>query len=142
MEIFITREHLPVDTCKDDVRGVFYEAVVAFLVVPITLDIQVIIKRVKRAMDYIKVAINEEPYLEGNTGDMIFGIAELIVYISAIKTLQPGDLIITGSPKGLGRHTAPIRFLNPGDHITITIDPIGELTNPVLEESRPNAKNL
>lgn len=82
----------------------------------------------------IKVAINNDPYLEGRTSDMIFSIPELIAYVSAIKTLQPGDMIITGSPKGLGRRPAPIRYLNPGDMITITIDPIGELTNPVLEE--------
>jgi 2-keto-4-pentenoate hydratase/2-oxohepta-3-ene-1,7-dioic acid hydratase in catechol pathway len=82
----------------------------------------------------IKVTINHEPYLEGRTGDMIFGIAELIAYISAIKALQPGDMIITGSPKSLGRHPVPIRFLNPGDTITITIESIGELTNPVIEE--------
>lgn len=84
----------------------------------------------------IKVTINDEPYLEGSTGDMIFSIPELIAYISAMKSLEPGDLIITGSPKGLGRHPAPIRFLNPGDTITITIDSIGELTNPVIAEGR------
>jgi 2-keto-4-pentenoate hydratase/2-oxohepta-3-ene-1,7-dioic acid hydratase in catechol pathway len=84
----------------------------------------------------IKVTINNEPYLEGSTSDMIFSIAKLIAYISAIKSLQPGDLIITGSPKGLGRHPAPIRFLNPGDTITIAIDSIGELTNPVIEEKQ------
>lgn len=87
----------------------------------------------------IHVSINDKPYLVGHTGDMIFGIADLIAYISSFKTLAPGDLIVTGSPKSLGSRPAAVQYLKPGDSITITIDPIGKLTNPVQDEERYNA---
>lgn len=87
----------------------------------------------------IKVAINDQPYLEGSTRDMIFGIEQLIAYISAIKRLEPGDMIVTGSPKGLGNRPSAVRYLKPGDSIAIMIDPIGVLNNGVSKEERDDA---
>jgi 2-keto-4-pentenoate hydratase/2-oxohepta-3-ene-1,7-dioic acid hydratase in catechol pathway len=59
-----------------------------------------------------------------STKDMIFPIFELVAYISSIMTLEAGDLILTGTPAGVGE-------LKPGDHVTVTIEGIGELTNLV-----------
>lgn len=62
---------------------------------------------------------------DGNSSDMIFTVAELIAYISSVMTLQPGDLIATGTPSGVG----PMR---PGDHIELSIAGIGQLHFPVV----------
>ena len=62
---------------------------------------------------------------------MIFSVAEVVSFISQAITLEPGDLILTGTPAGVGFARQPKIFLRPGDEITIEIDGIGALTNPV-----------
>jgi 2-keto-4-pentenoate hydratase/2-oxohepta-3-ene-1,7-dioic acid hydratase in catechol pathway len=62
---------------------------------------------------------------------MVFGVAEIIAFISQAITLEPGDLIATGTPAGVGAFRKPAAFMQPGDEITIEIDGIGTLTNPV-----------
>jgi 2-keto-4-pentenoate hydratase/2-oxohepta-3-ene-1,7-dioic acid hydratase in catechol pathway len=67
----------------------------------------------------------------GSTTDMIFGIPELLEFLSQTVTLQPGDIISTGTPAGTGMGFSPPQFLQPGDEVTVAIDGLGELTNGV-----------
>ena len=68
----------------------------------------------------------------GNSKDMLFNIAALISDISSGVTLEPGDVISTGSPQGVGAAMDPPTFLQPGDVVACTIDRIGTLSNPVV----------
>ena len=61
---------------------------------------------------------------------MIFRIDELIAYVSQVATLEPGDLIYTGTPAGVGVARTPQRFLKPGDVVEIEIESLGVLRNP------------
>ena len=70
---------------------------------------------------------------DGNTADMIFGVAETIEFLSQIMTLEPGDIIATGTPAGVGMSRTPQLFLHPGDIVEVEIDGIGTLRNPVAE---------
>ncbi len=72
----------------------------------------------------IKSYLNHELRQSSSTAQLIHGIPELIAFISSIMTLEPGDLILTGTPAGVGQ-------LNPGDRITVEISGIGTLANPV-----------
>jgi 2-keto-4-pentenoate hydratase/2-oxohepta-3-ene-1,7-dioic acid hydratase in catechol pathway len=65
---------------------------------------------------------------------MIFDVPSLIAFLSGSTTLLPGMVILTGTPHGVGFARKPPVFLKPGDSITIEIDRIGALTNPVIEE--------
>ena len=69
------------------------------------------------------------------TADLLFSPAALVSYVSTMITLEPGDLILTGTPGGVGRAMTPPRFLTPGDVIEVSIDGIGRLTNRVVAES-------
>lgn len=77
--------------------------------------------------------VNDEQMQSGNTGQMIFSVAELIADISSGMTLEPGDVIITGSPQGVGAAKNPPRFLRPGDVVTARVEKIGTLSNPVKD---------
>jgi 2-keto-4-pentenoate hydratase/2-oxohepta-3-ene-1,7-dioic acid hydratase in catechol pathway len=68
---------------------------------------------------------------DSNTGNMIFKIPYLISYLSRSMTLEPGDILSTGTPEGVGASRTPPMFLKPGDIVSITIEKIGTLTNPV-----------
>ena len=65
---------------------------------------------------------------------MIFNVPTLISFLSGSTTLLPGTLILTGTPSGVGEARDPRRFLVPGDEVTVEIEGIGLLTNPVVEE--------
>lgn len=80
----------------------------------------------------IKAWLNDELVQDSNTSDMIFSIADVIAYVSAGITLNPGDIITTGTPSGVGLHRDPPRLLQAGDKIRIAIEGIGELENPVV----------
>ena len=67
---------------------------------------------------------------------MIFGVRQLIEFISARITLDPGDVISTGTPDGVGAFRDVPVFLRPGDTMTVTVEGIGELTNPVVRADR------
>ena len=79
----------------------------------------------------IRAILNGETVQESTTGNMVFGVAEIIEYVTRTITLEPGDLIATGTPAGVGAFRKPPLFMKPGDEITIEIDGIGSLTNPV-----------
>ena len=80
----------------------------------------------------IRAILNGETMQESSTANMVFGVAELIAYITQTITLEPGDLIATGTPAGVGAFRDPPVFMQPGDEITIEIDGLGSLTNPVV----------
>ncbi len=85
----------------------------------------------------IRARLNGEVVQSSNTSDMIFSVRSLISYLSHQFTLLPGTVILTGTPEGVGCARTPPRFLRSGDRISIEIDGIGELTNPVVrDESR------
>lgn len=79
----------------------------------------------------IKTMVNDEVMQESNTKNMIFNIRHLIAYCSQMFTLEPGDVILTGTPDGVGEGMNPKRYLQDGDVVKITIDGLGELSNPV-----------
>jgi 2-keto-4-pentenoate hydratase/2-oxohepta-3-ene-1,7-dioic acid hydratase in catechol pathway len=79
----------------------------------------------------IRALLNGELMQDSTTANMIFGVAEIVAFASQTMTLEPGDLIATGTPAGVGVFRDPAVFLQPGDEITIEIDGIGALTNPV-----------
>ena len=80
----------------------------------------------------IRAILNGETVQESTTANMIFGVADVIAYVTRTITLEPGDLIATGTPAGVGAFRDPPLFMRPGDEITIEIEGIGSLTNPVV----------
>jgi 2,4-didehydro-3-deoxy-L-rhamnonate hydrolase len=80
----------------------------------------------------IRAILNGETMQDSTTANLIFGIDEVISYASQTSTLEEGDLILTGTPAGVGVFRDPQRLLQPGDEITIEIDGVGSLTNPVV----------
>lgn len=69
------------------------------------------------------------------TADMVFGVAALVSYVSSLATLEPGDVILTGTPAGIGCNRRPPVFLRPGDVVEVSIDGIGTLSNPFVAEA-------
>ena len=82
----------------------------------------------------IKTILNGEAVQDWNTDDMIFDVPALIEFLSGSTTLAPGTVILTGTPHGVGVARKPQLFLKHGDTVTIEIDKIGRLTNPVIDE--------
>ncbi len=82
----------------------------------------------------IKTTLNGETMQDWNTNDMIFDVPRLIEYLSASTRLLPGTVILTGTPHGIGAARKPPVFLKPGDTVTISVQGIGDLTNPVEAE--------
>ena len=72
---------------------------------------------------------------ESTTDLLIFGVPDLITYISTITTLQPGDVISTGTPGGVGWNRKPPLWIKPGDSVEVAVSGIGVLANPVVAES-------
>lgn len=82
----------------------------------------------------IKTILNGQAMQDWNTNDMVFDVPSLVEFLSASKTLLPGTVILTGTPHGVGGARKPPVFLKEGDTITIEIEGIGALTNPVVNE--------
>jgi 2-keto-4-pentenoate hydratase/2-oxohepta-3-ene-1,7-dioic acid hydratase in catechol pathway len=83
----------------------------------------------------ISTTLNGERVQDSNTSDMIFDVPAIIEYLSGSTTLVPGTVILTGTPQGVGMAVKPApRWLRPGDAVTIEIEKIGALTNPVAFE--------
>ncbi len=74
----------------------------------------------------VRCRVNDKLRQDGNTSDMVFGVAEIVSFISGIMTLEPGDLIATGTPAGVGRIVG-------GDRVKVEIEGIGMLVNPVVD---------
>ena len=77
----------------------------------------------------VRCDVNGEVRQDGSTADLVFDIAQLVAYCAAFATLLPGDVILTGTPAGVGP-------LHEGDSVTVTIDGIGDLTNGVVADSQ------
>jgi 2-keto-4-pentenoate hydratase/2-oxohepta-3-ene-1,7-dioic acid hydratase in catechol pathway len=78
---------------------------------------------------------NGEVVQDTTLSDMIFNVRRLVSLLSASMTLDPGDVIITGTPSGVGLSFKPPRFLKPGDVFEIEIEKLGVLRNPVVAEA-------
>ncbi|HLX19433.1 MAG TPA: fumarylacetoacetate hydrolase family protein [Gaiellaceae bacterium] len=85
----------------------------------------------------IRCRLNGETVQDASTGDMIFGVAELIAYISEGITLEPGDIIATGTPPGVAFGQDDGRYLRDGDMVEVEIEGIGVLENPVTGPRTP-----
>jgi len=83
----------------------------------------------------IKTILNGETVQSWNTDDMIFDVPALIEFLSGSTTLAAGTVILTGTPQGVGMARKPPVWLKAGDTVTIDIESIGELTNPVVDEA-------
>jgi 2-keto-4-pentenoate hydratase/2-oxohepta-3-ene-1,7-dioic acid hydratase in catechol pathway len=81
----------------------------------------------------IRLSVNGEMKQDSSTAEMVFPVAAIIAFISRMMTLQPGDVIATGTPSGVGSATGT--YLRPGDMVVAAIEPIGTLENPVEAES-------
>jgi 2-keto-4-pentenoate hydratase/2-oxohepta-3-ene-1,7-dioic acid hydratase in catechol pathway len=82
----------------------------------------------------IRTILNGETMQDWNTNDMVFDVPALIEFLSGSKTLLPGTVIMTGTPHGVGFARNPPVWLKAGDTVTIDIEKIGALTNPVVNE--------
>ncbi|MGH9623065.1 MAG: fumarylacetoacetate hydrolase family protein [Bryobacteraceae bacterium] len=82
----------------------------------------------------VQIEINGEQLQNSNTRELIFKIPDLIPFLSSVFTLEPGDIVSTGTPSGVGFARKPPRFLRPGDDVVVKVSSIGELRNPVVAE--------
>ncbi|MGH9662250.1 MAG: fumarylacetoacetate hydrolase family protein, partial [Bryobacteraceae bacterium] len=83
----------------------------------------------------IRLTINGEVLQHSNTENLIFKVPDLIAYLSSVFTLEPGDVISTGTPSGVGFARTPPRWLRPGDDVVVQVEGLGELRNPVVAEA-------
>lgn len=83
----------------------------------------------------IRMEINGEVLQNSNTRHLIFDIPQLIEYLSSVFTLEPGDIVSTGTPAGVGFSHRPPRWLRAGDDVVVKIQGLGELRNPVVSEA-------
>lgn len=81
--------------------------------------------------------VNGEVVQRENTSQMIFSVAATIAFLSSFMTLEPGDLIATGTPSGIGARRQPPLFLHPGDIVEVEIERIGMIRNQMVAEARP-----
>ncbi|MCD9153437.1 fumarylacetoacetate hydrolase family protein [Aeromicrobium duanguangcaii] len=75
----------------------------------------------------VRTTLNGEIKQDGNTSDMVFDVPSILQYVTSFMTLLPGDVVLTGTPEGVGPMQA-------GDHVAVTIDGLGTLTNPVVAD--------
>jgi 2-keto-4-pentenoate hydratase/2-oxohepta-3-ene-1,7-dioic acid hydratase in catechol pathway len=83
----------------------------------------------------ISLTLNGEVMQHSNTSQMIFQVPRLIEFLSSVFTLEPGDIIATGTPAGVGFARKPPVWLRSGDEVTVRVESLGELTNPVVAET-------
>lgn len=82
----------------------------------------------------IGLSIDGEVLQNSNTRELVFGIPELVEHLSSITPLLPGDIVSTGTPPGVGLGRTPKRWLKPGETVTVMVEGLGSLTNPVVAE--------
>jgi 2-keto-4-pentenoate hydratase/2-oxohepta-3-ene-1,7-dioic acid hydratase in catechol pathway len=90
----------------------------------------------------LRTWVNDELRQDSRTSDLIFGLREMIEYLTAAFPLEPGTIIATGTPAGVGAGFDPPRFLRHGDVVRIAIEGIGELRNPVVQGGPPEPVGL
>jgi len=84
----------------------------------------------------ISTIVNGQLMQTSSTGEMIFSVAELLVFLSGSTTLWPGTVVLTGTPHGVGMARNPPVWLRPGDNVVVEIERVGRLENPVIEEKQ------
>jgi 2-keto-4-pentenoate hydratase/2-oxohepta-3-ene-1,7-dioic acid hydratase in catechol pathway len=82
----------------------------------------------------VKTTVSGEVMQDASTADLLFPVQDLIVYLSAGTTLEPGDVIATGTPGGVGDSRKPPRYLVEGDVVEVEVGGVGTLRNPVRNE--------
>jgi 2-keto-4-pentenoate hydratase/2-oxohepta-3-ene-1,7-dioic acid hydratase in catechol pathway len=82
----------------------------------------------------LRSSVNGENWQDSTTAEMVFDVPTLVAFIARTITLEPGDIIATGTPAGVGHFQDPPRYLHDGDVMRCEIDGIGELENPVVDE--------
>jgi 5-carboxymethyl-2-hydroxymuconate isomerase len=80
----------------------------------------------------LRTRVNGETVQDASTAQMVFGVAELLAFCSLNFTLEPGDILLTGTPHGCGAFLEPPRWLQPGDVVEVEVEGIGVLRNPVV----------
>ncbi|HEY1929883.1 MAG TPA: fumarylacetoacetate hydrolase family protein, partial [Caulobacteraceae bacterium] len=83
----------------------------------------------------IRCLVNGEVRQDSNTGRLVFDVWAQLEHLSQAMTLEPGDLIFTGTPGGIGAAMKPMRFLKPGDRVRVEIEGLGALDNPCAAEA-------
>jgi 2,4-diketo-3-deoxy-L-fuconate hydrolase len=83
--------------------------------------------------------VNGEIMQDSNTADMVFSVGEILAYLSEVMTLNPGDVLATGTPSGVGFKRQPPRYLGPGDVVEVEIERVGSVSNPIVD--KPGAGN-
>ncbi len=84
----------------------------------------------------IRLRLNGQVMQDSTTSQMIFGVGAILAYLSQVFTLEPGDLIFTGTPPGVGFARKPPVYLKGGDVVEVEIEGVGKLSNPVMTEER------
>lgn len=82
----------------------------------------------------IRCSIGGETLQDSSTAQMVFGVRRLLAELSAVMTLEPGDVVATGTPAGVGTSRTPKRWILPGERVRVEIDGIGVLENPAIAE--------
>jgi 2-keto-4-pentenoate hydratase/2-oxohepta-3-ene-1,7-dioic acid hydratase in catechol pathway len=82
----------------------------------------------------IRLRLNSQTMQDSSTNQLIFSVADVMIYLSQVFTLEPGDLIFTGTPPGVGVARKPPVFLKNGDVVEVEIEGLGVLSNPVVQE--------
>ena len=90
----------------------------------------------------VQCHVNGVQKQNSNTKFMIFPVAKLVEELSLAMTLLPGDILLTGTPEGVGYARTPPEYVSPGDEITVTVSDIGMITNRVVEQSLTRQENL
>lgn len=80
----------------------------------------------------VRLSVNGVSKQDSTTAQMVFGVAEIIAHLSSIMTLEPGDVIATGTPAGVGHGRQPPEYLKPGDEVRMEIGNLGELVTPIV----------
>jgi 2,4-didehydro-3-deoxy-L-rhamnonate hydrolase len=88
----------------------------------------------------VTTLVNGELMQEGNTRDLIHSLPRIIAYITDTITLQPGDVIATGTPGGVGAGRTPPVFLTDGDEVVVTVEKVGSVRTPIAHGARPAAE--
>ena len=83
----------------------------------------------------IRLSIDGETMQDSSTAQMVFSVPRLVAELSAVMTLEPGDIVATGTPAGVGTSRKPRRWIRPGERVRVEIEGLGALENPVVADS-------